>query len=332
MEATPFFSVVIPAYNSAAFLHVAVESVLGQTCGDLELILVDDGSADDTLAKCREFALADPRVRVRHQENGGHTSARNAGLKHSSGQYILFLDSDDWLDADVLERCRESILNHGSQIVVFGLREGVDGRILANTADFGVYSGASLKKLIETNLLMGEDGTFAVPKSLSGKVFSRELVMENQLPVPKEVLLGEDGACFIGCMLQARRLEILDGVFYHIDVRPGSVSRRGDPNSLRRCLILLRYYETMFQRTGACLPEQFDRLTVGMLYTALRAVSLSGRGYGWLRKEYRAAVAVPAVRRSIRNARFHKQAGKLRLKQRILRHGLCLVAAVLARR
>ena len=331
MDGTPFFSVVIPAYNSAAFLHVAVESVLGQTWEDLELVLVDDGSADDTLAKCREFARADARVRVLHQDNGGHTSARNAGLKHSTGQYILFLDSDDWLDADVLRRCRESILQNGAQIVVFGLREGQDGRVLANTAQSGLYSGDRLKQLVEKNLLMGEDGTFAVPKSLSGKVFSRELVMENQLPVPNEVLLGEDGVCFIGCMLQARRVELLEGVFYHVDVRPGSVSRRGDPHSLRRCLILLEYYETLFQCTGTRLPEQFDRLTVGMLYTALRAVSLSGRGYGWLRREYAAAVAVPAVRRSIRNARFHKQAGKLRLKQQILRHGLCLVAAVLAR-
>ena len=82
----PLFSVIVPAYNSAAFIHTCIDSVLGQTCPDFELILVDDGSKDDTLALCSAYARRDPRIRVFHKENGGHTSARNAGLEASVGR------------------------------------------------------------------------------------------------------------------------------------------------------------------------------------------------------------------------------------------------------
>jgi glycosyltransferase involved in cell wall biosynthesis len=94
---SPLFTVVVPAYNTARMVGAAIRSVLAQTCGDFELIVVDDGSTDDTGARIRGFE-ADPRVRGVRRENGGPAAARNTGIERATGEYVSFLDSDDlWM-------------------------------------------------------------------------------------------------------------------------------------------------------------------------------------------------------------------------------------------
>lgn len=97
-------SVIIPVYNVEKYLAACVDSVLAQSYQNFELILVDDGSKDRSPRICDEYAAADPRIRCFHKQNGGASSARNVGLDHASGEYIFFLDSDDWLDRSALEK------------------------------------------------------------------------------------------------------------------------------------------------------------------------------------------------------------------------------------
>jgi len=100
----PTVSVIMPAYNAQQYLHTAVESVLRQTFSDLELLVVDDGSCDQTLAIAEGYALRDPRVRVVRRENAGPGPARNTGFRHARGRYFAFLDSDDeWDDTFLAE-------------------------------------------------------------------------------------------------------------------------------------------------------------------------------------------------------------------------------------
>lgn len=103
MEAKPLISVIVPIYKVEAFLHRCVDSLLSQTYENLEIILVDDGSPDHCGAICDEYAAKDSRIRVIHKKNGGLSSARNAGLDIARGEYIAFLDSDDWIESDAYE-------------------------------------------------------------------------------------------------------------------------------------------------------------------------------------------------------------------------------------
>lgn len=103
------YSIILPAYNSASFVEKAIQSILNQNYEYFELILIDDGSIDETLEIFEKYALIDKRVQVFHKENGGHTSARNYGLIRSKGDYIIFLDSDDWIDKSTLEICTHII-------------------------------------------------------------------------------------------------------------------------------------------------------------------------------------------------------------------------------
>lgn len=100
----PLISVIIPAYNVAPFLPRCLDSLLSQTWQHFELIVVDDGSTDDTAAIVDAYAARDPRVHVLHQQNGGVSSARNAGLAASHGELIGFADGDDWVKPDYLQR------------------------------------------------------------------------------------------------------------------------------------------------------------------------------------------------------------------------------------
>ncbi|MBT8342131.1 MAG: glycosyltransferase [Desulfatitalea sp.] len=116
-------SVVIPVYNSEAFLQRAVHSVTGQTHGNIELILVDDGSTDRSRERCDTFALADQRIKVLSQQNKGPACARNTGVRHASGEFICFLDADDYLDHRALEKLVSAYERTGADLMMSNFRK-----------------------------------------------------------------------------------------------------------------------------------------------------------------------------------------------------------------
>lgn len=118
-QKNPAVSVVIPVYNVERFLAECVDSVLHQTMGDFEIILVDDGATDGSGRMCDEYALKDPRIRVIHQANGGLSAARNTGLDAARGEYVYFLDSDDYLVPDALEKLRAVAEKEKADVVFF---------------------------------------------------------------------------------------------------------------------------------------------------------------------------------------------------------------------
>ena len=111
VDTKPLISVIVPVYKVEEYLHACVDSILGQTYTNLEIILVDDGSPDDCPAICDEYARIDSRVKVIHKENGGLSDARNAGMAVMNGEYLMFVDSDDCLTADAVE----VLLTHAQQ-------------------------------------------------------------------------------------------------------------------------------------------------------------------------------------------------------------------------
>lgn len=124
-------SVIVPIYKVERYLNKCVDSILNQTFTDFELILVDDGSPDNCGRICDEYAEKDNRIHVIHKENGGLSDARNAGLNYATGEYIVFVDSDDFIEPDLLEKAYSTIVK-GYDIVSFGFNViGVDGSISA---------------------------------------------------------------------------------------------------------------------------------------------------------------------------------------------------------
>lgn len=118
------FSIIIPVYKVELYLRQCVESVLRQSCKDLEVILVDDGSPDNCPAICDDYAKKDNRVRVIHKINGGLSDARNIGLEIAEGEYVLFLDSDDWWDdLQALEKINSKLNGTDADMIIIGMKK-----------------------------------------------------------------------------------------------------------------------------------------------------------------------------------------------------------------
>ena len=111
-------SVVIPVYKVEKFIRNCVDSVIAQTYKDLEIILVDDVSPDGCPAICDEYAAADKRIKTVHKENGGLSSARNAGLDVATGEYVFFVDSDDYISENAIERLYEALIKEKADIAI----------------------------------------------------------------------------------------------------------------------------------------------------------------------------------------------------------------------
>lgn len=152
---TPLVSVIVPVYNVASYLEQCLDSIVNQTYRNLEIILVDDGSTDESGAICDRYAEQDSRIKVVHKENGGQSSARNVALDMMMGEWVLFVDSDDWIELNTLELLFEQ-KDECADLVEFGWNfiYGDSNKVFLNEAC--VMSGLdALKLLVHTDIYMG---------------------------------------------------------------------------------------------------------------------------------------------------------------------------------
>ncbi len=186
------FSVIIPVYNVEKYLRTCVDSILGQTFKDIEVILVDDGSTDSSGGLCDEYAANDKRVRVIHKENGGQSVARNLGMSVAVGKYIIFADSDDFFDGDTaFEKFHENLSESDADMLIFPAKryyenDGSETQILSVDLDRKQITDPDLNKAI---YYMLKYNIFrAAPW---GKVTKKDVIDRNRMRF-KEGYLSED--------------------------------------------------------------------------------------------------------------------------------------------
>jgi len=203
MENTPLLSVIVPVYNVENYLARCVDSILNQTYRNLEVILVDDGAKDSSGAICDSYAGKDSRVRVIHKENGGLSSARNAGLDVCRGEYIAFVDSDDWIEPESYEKMLETALELDVKLVCGG-RYDVD----AETGEKRVGLCPPCTERICAEELVGRIFTWdQCDSSACDKLFHRSLLehwrfplgkIVEDVPVMYRIILGTDWVAMYG--------------------------------------------------------------------------------------------------------------------------------------
>lgn len=121
----PLLSIIVPIYNARTYIEKCIESILRQNFRDYELILVDDGSIDGSGYICDTYAGLDSRIHVIHQLNKGVSSARNTGLEAATGQYVCFVDADDWIESDLFQVCMDTIESSGADILQHGMTRSI---------------------------------------------------------------------------------------------------------------------------------------------------------------------------------------------------------------
>ena len=203
----PTIFVTVPVYNVEAYLRRCVDSILRQTFSDFELILVDDGSPDNSGAICDEYAERDNRVRVIHQANGGLSAARNAGIDwafaHSDSQWLTFIDSDDWVHPEYLELLLAAAQDSSSAVSVCGFLRTAKQVLPTLTDD------EKAVRLWEPETLWCEKRTNAA--IACGKLYRKELFRNQRYPVGK---LHEDEFVTYKLLFRKKQLAVLDAPLY----------------------------------------------------------------------------------------------------------------------
>lgn len=203
-------SVVIPVYRTEKYLNCCVESVVNQTFRDLEILLVDDGSPDGCPELCEKWAERDKRVRVIHKKNEGLGMARNTGMDAAAGEYICFLDSDDYLAPETIA----CAVSRQAELVVYGFRRvGEDGRELSRRVPAAAeFRDGEVVKTFLPKLLSGEDGLQA---SACWALFSMALVRRAAWRFPSErEVISEDTYALLELLGHVKSVAVVDEAFY----------------------------------------------------------------------------------------------------------------------
>ena len=207
----PAISVIIPVYKCEKYLSACIDSVLNQTFQDFELILVDDGSPDDSPAICDDYAKKDDRVKVIHKENGGVSSARNAGIEAAKGEYITFIDSDDYIDSEMLKSLYEQIKAQDGDLIISGLRY-----VFEDTKEKKEYHLRNIKfQTSEIDSVYEEiDCNFGF-SAIYAKLYKREIIKSNSVFYAEGFSILEDGSFVLEYLKHCSNCILFEGVFYN---------------------------------------------------------------------------------------------------------------------
>lgn len=231
-----FFSVIVPVYNVEKYLKECIDSVLSQTFEDFELILVDDGSKDSSGAICDEYAQKDNRVKVIHKENGGLSDARNVGTNSAIGEYVIYIDSDDYIDGtDFFEGIYDKA-QKGTDIICYKFRKYFEDSKTFSKCDFAFPELDSHKTLAErVNYLVKTNSFYC---SAWSKAIKLSLLRDNQIEFEKG-LLGEDQEWYYHVLLKANSIDGIDKDYIVYRQRANSITTSWKMKNLTDCIYVV---------------------------------------------------------------------------------------------
>lgn len=224
-------SIIIPVYNTKDYLSRCIESVLNQTYQNIEIILVDDGSTDGSDQICDIYKEKDSRIIVLHKENQGNMGARKAGVEVANGEYIGFIDSDDWIEPDMYERLSFCAKQSNSDVVCSGYF--VEENDSISTMNDGVQRGKYKKEnnytiLIENLIYEKGSERRGISMSLCNKIIRKDIAKQVVLDVDDDIQILEDALCVYSSILRASSTYVMNECFYHYCMREGSILHSKD--------------------------------------------------------------------------------------------------------
>lgn len=234
-KSNPKISVIVPVYNVEQYLRRCIDSILAQTFTDFEVLLIDDGSKDKSGEICDEYAKKDIRVKVFHKENGGVSSARNVGLDNARGEWVTFVDSDDWVEKDYLEHfsmnfdlCVQSYF-YGNELIEFSNKEIISNPgedYLLNEYVYGPYC----------------------------KLYKRQIISVNHILFDINLAYGEDVLFWLEYLCYCKSMKVQKYAGYHYILYPNNTLKNA-PQKIEKMLLMFKKH-----------VEYFEKLLYGSIY------------------------------------------------------------------
>lgn len=242
-------SVIIPIFNSSEYISYCIESVLTQTYQDFEVLLVDDGSTDNTSSICKKYAEQDNRVKYFYKENSGVSATRNYGLNRASGKYIMFIDSDDFFcDNSLFEKCVKSAHDNLNSLIVFNcMLLKTDNTYVCNKP-FNVKNSCSMIEIISCCIapIKSTMNIFPLFRAVWGKLFDREIIEKYNIRFDGKMHHSEDEIFLISYIKYVT--EIVDINLYGLVYRahPGSLTRGYIKELMEQSLLKLNHIKALY--------------------------------------------------------------------------------------
>lgn len=215
-------SIVVPIYNVEKYLKKCVDSLISQTYKDIEIILVDDGSPDNCKKICDEYKIQDERIKVIHKKNGGLSDARNKGTEVATGEYILYVDADDFVEKTACEELAKIINKFNPDIICFNCNKINDKgeNMIQNSSIYRYDNTKKTKVLTFEEAMIDNLYRKSIRYEAWSKIYKREIVIKEKFP---EGMLAEDFATFYKFLRKAKKIIYYDRCLYNYVVREGSI-------------------------------------------------------------------------------------------------------------
>lgn len=283
----PLISIIIPCYKVEKFLSKCVNSTLQQTYKNLEIILIDDGSPDNTGILCDKLSILDPRIKVIHKKNGGLSSARNVGVRTATGEWVMFLDGDDWIEPKMCESMLDEIQQRSTlDLVMCSWVRDFNGHLQYYTYEFNdkeIFVGEQCKKL------MGQMLNF---KNYIGdavcKLIRRDLLIENNIFHREDLRQGVEGIYFSTLLFDKIKEAIfINKPFYHYVYNNQSITSIMTEQTIN---LLTKGYDAIHQIISTkedtnYLQECFSsRVLSGIISASLRGIMNPFNTYTWKKR------------------------------------------------
>ena len=215
-------SIIVPVYKVEKYIKRCIESLIVQRFKDFEIILVDDGSPDECGSICEEYAKNDSRIVVIHKENGGVSSARNAGIEVAKGQYIWFVDADDWVEPNAIDNIWCEVDNKDVDLIVFGHNRMYDSKKIINglsLEQYGIYN-INLPIFFRDYYF-----TYKIGFMPWNKIYKKDVIKNYSLMFDTEEAFGEDLLFNLIYYLNIKNVFFSSGIYYNYYIRDGSAER-----------------------------------------------------------------------------------------------------------
>lgn len=317
----PLFSVVIPVYNVEQFIEKCLTTVINQTFKDFEVIIVNDGTKDNSLSICEKFAKEDKRITIISQENKGLAAARNTGAKASKGQYIINIDSDDWVDLNYLETLADIIKdNNEPDLVCLNYHEN-DDKLIENPGFNNVLlDKIQIEKEIYPYLIRNKRYEYFFPTAWS-KAIRRDLFANNTCE--KRIQVGEDGAVIDSVVTQCQTIYLSNKTGYHYRVSENSMIQNKKPRNYSDVINTYEHIASRINLDEADFRLQLDRLVAHLTFNC-SVSQFYGHKYKEAKKIILENLSTPIIKSAIEHIDAKGFKGKL-MKYSLKHHRIYLM-------
>ena len=242
-------SVIVPIFNAGQYLDKCIKSILSQSIEKMQVILVDDGSFDNSFEICQKYANADSRIEIIRKENKGLVSARKTGVQRARGRYTISVDADDWVEPGYFEFMVSLIKKSDADIVAAGHFHdiGTDSIRITNGVSPGIYN---IEDILDKMIYAGGFFRYGIQPHIWNKLFKTDILRQVQLKTDEDINIGEDAAVVYPYILSSKKIAISDYCGYHYSQNGDSMSKNKAADERWRIERLITFLRNSFLELG----------------------------------------------------------------------------------